>query len=112
MELAPHYDLLSTAVYRAPDWGDAELVIRMGAARAFGQVRREDVVAFGNALGVPEQTTLRQLERIAGDMRDKARSLVDAYEAGEHGRPWAGEARLLRQIAWGVIEETLRRLRF
>lgn len=112
MELAPHYDLLSTAVYRAPDWGDAELVIPMGTAQAFGQVGREDVVAFGNALGVPEQATLRQLERIAGDMRDKARSLVGAYEAGEHGRPWAGEARLLRQIAWGVIEETLRRLRF
>ena len=112
MELAPHYDLLSTAVYRAPDWGDAELVIPMGAARTFGQVGRDDVVAFGNALGVPERTTLRQLERIAGDMRDRARSLVGAYEAGEHGRPWAGEARLLRQIAWGVIERKLCQLGF
>lgn len=110
MELAPHYDLLSTAVYRAPAWGDAGLVIPMGAARVFGDVRRDDVVAFGDALGVPEQTTLRQLERIAGGMRDRARSLVEAYEAGEHGRPLAGEARLLRQITWGVVEERLRQL--
>lgn len=112
MELAPHYDLLSTAVYRAPDWGHAELVIPMGAARAFGEVRRADIVAFGRALGVPEQATARQLERIAGGLRDKARSLVASYEAGEHGRPWAGEVRLLRQITWGVIEQTLRQLGF
>lgn len=110
MELAPHYDLLSTAVYRAPDWSDAELVIPMAAARAFGDVRRDDVVAFGDAIGVPEQTTLRQLDRIAGGMRDRARSLVEAYEAGTYGRAWAGEARLLRQIAWGVVEQKLREL--
>ena len=110
MELAPHYDLLSTAVYRAPAWGDAALAVPMGAARAMGDVRSDDVVAFGNALGIPEQTTLRQLERIAGRMRDRARRLVEAYEAGEHGRPLAGEARLLRQITWGVVEERLRQL--
>src|SRR5690606_15860828 len=112
MELAPHYDLLSTAVYRAPAWGDAALVIPMGAARVLGDVRRDDVVVFGNALGVPEQTTLRQLGRIAGGMRDRARRLVDAYEAGKHGKPLAGEARLLRQITWGVVEEKLRQLGF
>ncbi len=112
MELAPHYDLLSTTVYRAPDWSGGGLVIPMGAARTFGEVRRTDVVAFGAALGVPEQTTLRQLEQIAGGMRGRARSLVDAYEAGEHGRPWAGEARLLRQITRGVVEDMLRQLGF
>lgn len=112
MELAPHYDLLSTAVYRAPDWSRAELVIPMGTAGTFGQVRRADVVAFGAALGVPERTTLRQLEQVAGSMRGHARALVEAYEAGEYGTPWAGEARLLRQIAWGVVEEALRQLGF
>ena len=112
MELAPHYDLLSTAVYRAPDWSGAGLVIPMGAARTFGQVRRADVVAFGAALGVPERTTLRQLEQVAGGMREHARALVEAYEAAEYGTPWAGEARLLRQIAWGVVEDALGRLGF
>ncbi len=110
MELAPHYDLLSTAVYRAPDWSGAELVISMGSARTFGQVRRADVVAFGAALGVPERTTLRQLEQVTGGMRGRARALVEAYEAGEYGTPWAGEARLLRQIAWGVVEDALGQL--
>lgn len=110
MELAPHYDLLSTAVYRAPDWSGAEPVIPMGAARTFGQVRRSDVVAFGAALGVPERTTLRQLEQVAGGMRGHARALVEAYEAGGYGTPWAGEARLLRQIAWGVVEDALGQL--
>src|SRR5690606_39693790 len=40
LDLAPHYDLLSTAVYRAPDWANAELIIPMGTARTFGSVRR------------------------------------------------------------------------
>lgn len=112
MELAPHYDLLSTAVYRALDWSGAELVIPMGNVRTFGQVRRSDVVAFGAALGVPERTTLRQLEQVAGGMRGHARALVEAYEAGGYGTPWAGEARLLRQIAWGVVEDALGQLGF
>ena len=99
MELAPHYDLLSTAVYRAPDWSGAEPVIPMGAARTFGDVRRADVVAFGAALGVPERTTLRQLEQVAGGMRGHARALVEAYEAAEYGARRGRARRDLRQIA-------------
>src|SRR5690554_2422464 len=110
MELAPHYDLLSTAVYRAPHWADAELVMPMGVARTFGEVRQRDVVAFGAALGILEQASLRQLQQLAGRFREHAPRLVEAYEAGEHGTPWAGEVRLLRQIVHGVAEDTLRRL--
>lgn len=111
VELAPHYDLLSTAVYRAPHWRDAELVIPMGAAARFGEVRRADVVEFGAALGVPGQATLRQLERMCVDLPREAAALLAAYEAGEHGPPWVGEARLLRQISLGVVADAVRALR-
>ena len=110
MELAPHYDLLSTAVYRAPDWRRAELVIPMGEATTFGATRRADVVAFGAALGLPERATLRQLGELAARLRREAPGLIEAFEAGEHGRPLPGEARLLRQIVHGVMKDALDQL--
>lgn len=111
VELAPHYDLLSTAVYRAPDWRGAELVIPTGTARTFGEVRRADVIEFGAALGVPGPAAVRQLDRLCVDLPGKAATLLAAYEAGEHGPVWPGEARLLRQIALGVVADAVRGLR-
>lgn len=110
MALAPHYDLLSTAVYRAPDWGHAELVIPMGEATSIGATRQADVVAFGVALGVPERATVRQLGDLTARLRREAPRLLEAFEAGEHGRALPGEARLLRQIVHGVMKDGLDRL--
>ncbi|WP_368563018.1 HipA domain-containing protein [Pseudoxanthomonas sp. UTMC 1351] len=111
LELAPHYDLLSTAVYRAPDWGAAESVISMGGKRRFGDIGRAEVLAFGQTLGVPEQTTARHLDRLCVDMPQKAIELMDEYEQGAAGRVDPGEARLLRQIVHGPLEDRLRVLR-
>src|SRR5690606_8993656 len=110
MALAPHYDLLSTAVYRAPNWGHAELVIPMGEATSIGATRQADVVAFGVALGVPERATVRQLGDLTARLRREAPRLLEAFEAGEHGRALPGEARLLRQIVHGVMKDALERL--
>lgn len=111
MELAPHYDLLSTTVYRAPHWGDAELVIPMGAARTFGSVRRADVVAFAAAIGVPEQPCLRQLDRLVEAAVQHGRRLVEECDQGRAGPVHPGEARLLRQMVYGVMEDAVRALR-
>lgn len=110
MELAPHYDLLSTAVYRAPDWSQTELVIPVGEAATIGATHRADVVAFGETLGVPERVTLRQLDDLAARLQREAPALVEAFEAGKHGGALPGEARLLRQIVHGVMKDALDRL--
>ncbi len=109
MELAPHYDLLSTSVYRAPNWRDSKLVIPMGAARTFGEVRRIDVIAFGADLGIPEQATLRQLDLLHADATRHAAGLLE--QCAEDGLIHAGEARLLRQIVHGVIKDAANALR-
>lgn len=111
MQLAPHYDLLSTAVYRAPDWGGGELVFPMGHARTFGAVRRADVVAFGAAIGGPEQATLRQLDRLVADAPMHGRRLLEECEQRSAVPLHAGETRLLRQIVFGVMEDAVRPLR-
>lgn len=110
LALAPHYDLLSTAVYRAPDWGAAELVMAMGGRRRFGDIGRADALAFGRSLGVPEQVTARHLDRLCADAAQKAIGLLDEYEQGAAGRADPGEARLLRQIVHGPLNDRVRAL--
>ncbi|MCK9489957.1 MAG: HipA domain-containing protein [Xanthomonadales bacterium] len=110
LDLAPHYDLLSTAVYRAPDWADAGLVIPMGTARTFGSVRRDDVVAFAAAIGVPESAAQREAGQMIEAVRSHGHALAQACSEGADGPVDAGEAWLLRQIVHGVVEDAVRAL--
>lgn len=106
-ELAPHYDLLSTAVYRAPDWGAETLVFPMGSAARFADVTKAEVGAFGQSIGIPVGLTLRELERLAKDLWREAQALLQAYEQGITHQVDPGEARLLRQIVYGPITDAL-----
>lgn len=111
MDLAPHYDLLSTAVYRAPDWGNAELVTPLGMAGTSGSVRRKDVVSFAAAIGLPEATAQRELTRMIEAVHTHSRAMVQARIDDSKSPVDAGEARLLRQIVYGVVEDAVRALR-
>lgn len=107
VELTPHYDLLSTSVYaRDHGWGGAELSWPMGDARRFAELRRSDVLAFGEVLGLPASVTLRLLETLLAALPDAAdRLLREAERLCE-----AGELRLLRQIRHGVLADMLLQL--
>lgn len=111
MDLAPHYDLLSTAVYRAPDWGDAELVIPMGRARTVSRVGRDDVLGFATAIGIPAAAARREIGRMVEAVPTHGRALVQACSEGAEGPVDAGEARLLRQIVFGLVEDVVSGLR-
>ncbi|MGE8225205.1 MAG: HipA domain-containing protein [Stenotrophomonas sp.] len=106
-ELAPHYDLLSTAVYRAPDWGMETLVFPMGNAARFAEVTKAEVEAFGLSIGVPVKLTLLELDRLAKNLWREAQVLLQAYEEGITHQVDPGEARLLRQIVYGPITDAL-----
>src|SRR5690606_15500226 len=101
VELAPHYDLLSTSVYaRDNAWGSAELSWPMGAARRFAELRRADVLAFGEALGLPSSVGGRLLDGLLSALPGAAdRQLDKALAQGLN----VGEMRLLRQIRHGVL---------
>lgn len=108
VELAPHYDLLSTSVWREGGWGLDEMTTPMGAAVAFAKVRRADVLEFGSVLGVPARLGARLLDESASAIAKHAAQLLEAYEASPTAQP--GEARLLRLIVHGPVRDMLRQL--
>lgn len=105
---APHYDLVSTAVWRADGWRQGELVTPMGEATRFGSVRRDDVLAFADALGMPKTLAERLLDELLARVAPAARALAGAHDAAPEALP--GEARLLRSIAHGPIGDMTRQL--
>lgn len=108
IDLAPHYDLVSTSVWRDADWARAELTTPMGAATRFTGVRRADVLAFAQELGLPKPLAGRLLDELLGRIEPQARTLSQAHDAAPDAHP--GEARLLRQIVHGPIVGMTRQL--
>lgn len=111
IDLAPHYDLLSTNVYHQDGWAHEELVTPMGEARRFGEISRTDVLTLGVELGLPERVAGRMLKELQDRIEREAALLLERYEQGKYGPVGAGEARLLRQIVHGPIADMLRQLR-
>lgn len=105
--LAPHYDLLSTTVYAAPEWRTAELTFPMGASTRFGEVRRTDIVAFGGELGIPQRVTERQLDALRERVQAHAATLLEGSLGDTTLAIDAGEARLLRHIVHGPLADAL-----
>lgn len=121
-ELAPAYDLLSTAVYSTramsgePRWPDVELALPLPGAHRFGEVTRERVLEAAAVLGVPPAIATRELGRLAGKATGESRELVARIEAGNDSLPEAarvhvaGEMRLVRVIDAIVVREMAGRL--
>ncbi|WP_437882084.1 HipA domain-containing protein [Pseudomonas sp. LRF_L74] len=109
VELAPHYDLLSTSVYaRDHAWGSEELSWPMGKARRFAELERHDVLAFGEVLGLPGKVATRLMDTLLSAMPHAAdEQLQAARSLGVD----AGEMRLLLQIRHGVLADMLKQLR-
>lgn len=111
IRLAPHYDLVSTASYAAPgEWSAAELSLPMGDARHFGELRRDDVLAFGEAIGVPTVVGARLLDELLKHVEPAAGALLAQVEAGDGFAAHPGELRLLRTIQFGVLRDMQRQL--
>jgi serine/threonine-protein kinase HipA len=109
--LAPHYDLLSTASYAAPgQWGEAELSVPMGEARRFGELRRAHVLAFGEALGLPNKLTAEHLDLLLRDVAAAAAAIVGRIETGDSPVQLPGERRQIRLIIGGVLKDMIRQL--
>lgn len=123
VQVAPHYDLLATSVYStrafADDqarWPEVPLAIPLPGAATFGEVRREALLAAGQALGLGPPTA----RRILDDVRSKLpRALDHEIEAQQAAHAAAGaasqvhlaaEARLLSVLRSVVLRDMLDRL--
>jgi len=106
--LAPHYDLLCTAVYgeTSAPWLDAELVWKPDGVRTHAEVTRNSVLSLGEAIGIPSTLGKKIVDELATVIESRARELLQAHV---HTLT-AGEARLVRRIVHGVIRDMALRL--
>jgi len=125
VQLAPHYDLVSTSVYDTPafdrrDWPDATpLAWPLLNARRFAEIDRPLMIEAGTALGIRRNTSTRLLDVQQRSVVNSASLLYEAFLADANDRTRAqpalqttiaGEARCLRAIVYNVIKEMAERL--
>ncbi len=110
--LTPHYDLLSTTSYARPgQWGDAELSTAMAEASHFGDLRRQHIIEFAGALGVPKKLANEQLDMLLAAITPAAARLTGEMETGQSAIRYAGEHRQIRVIVSGILKEMSLQLR-
>ncbi|AWH15984.1 type II toxin-antitoxin system HipA family toxin [Stenotrophomonas sp. ZAC14D2_NAIMI4_7] len=126
IELAPHYDLLSTACYETaafegPDarWPThSEMAWPILGMQHFHTLRFDDLVAAGVALGLPPQLATRRLSDQVERIGTEARALYAQVQQDnaawlqrfDMGATLEGEAHLLRTLIHVVIDEMVRQL--
>lgn len=125
VQLAPHYDLLSTACYdsRAYDrsgWPDVSaLAWPVLGARRFAELTPALLIDAAGDMGIAAATARRLLQRQVGNIQPLADALYREVESENvallAARPGlaatlAGEMRCLRAIVHGVIRDMATRL--
>jgi serine/threonine-protein kinase HipA len=119
IELSPHYDLLSTAVFDAGDavqeWRNLEMSLALKGAARYADVTREAVLALAEDLGVGKQTAERMLDKMVHDAPIEMEALIKEFENRSYPASAkalrGGELRVLRQIRHVVMESMVRQLR-
>ena len=124
IDLAPHYDLLSTAVYTteamagsAATWPYPPLAIALGQATSFHTTTRQNLLDAGRALGLGSAQLERELDRLVQCVPAEAQALLaeieqrNARAATLPPATAAGELRLLRAVVHVVIAQMAAKLR-
>lgn len=113
MELSPHYDLLCTSVYEKDHkWGEAKLSWEIGKAQRFSEVTRNDMLAFGLAIGLKQRYIYRTMDKMVTQINHKADELVAQLENEELDfQLHAGELRTIRLITKGIITDSVIQLK-
>lgn len=111
MVLSPMYDLISTAIY--DDEGrhlHAELSQPMGNAKVLGELTRNDVLEFGQGLGLNKTITQRELDKMLKIIEIEADKIIENVTKLEGITNKAGELHMLREIRYKMIQEMVTRL--
>lgn len=123
VQIAPAYDLLSTAVYHTPTyglppaWPQIDLAIPAPGVPRFADIDRASLLAGAALLGVAKSVATRELDRMLGDIVPRMDGLIQEIEQENTSLPensrvyHGGELQLLRTIRYVVIGEMVERLR-
>jgi serine/threonine-protein kinase HipA len=122
IELAPHYDLLSTAVYDTQAfaneraiWPAVPLTTALPGVTTFAQVTRSAMLQAGDALGLAQKTAQRELDRMMTGLPEAVNGLISDIETQNRQAPeparvfLAGELRLLRTIEHIIVPDIVTR---
>ena len=117
IELAPFYDLISTESYHAapgstPQWPASELSMKIGAAKTFAAVTREDFHSFAAQIGANRRAASRLLAQFTAEIGPAAEALYKEFESIEIPQPIVreGQLRILRSIRFIAIRDMVSRL--
>lgn len=123
IDLAPPYDMLSTAVYRTKafadnraTWPNVDLMIPLPGATKFGNVTRESMVGAGAVLGLTRHICERELDRMTAALPQCLSDLIHEieFENTQYLDPvrvfLGGELRLVRAIQNIIVPEMIGRL--
>ena len=129
IEVAPAYDLLSTAAYdtralgdHKARWPETPLAFALDGASQFSGVHASHVLAAGRQLGLATGTAQRELQRLCRGIAPAADQLIAEITAENTAlsesspdplatqASMAGELRLLRTIRHVVIHDMARQL--
>ena len=112
MVLSPMYDLVSTAIYDVDGRHlSAELSQPMGNAKVLGELTRNDVLVFGEGLGLNKTLSGRELDKMLNTIEIAADKLIDEVTSLKGITNKAGELRMLREIRFKMISEMVVRLK-
>lgn len=110
--LSPIYDLISTAIYEDADRHlYAELSQPMGNAKVLGELTREDILIFGEKLGLTKKITQRQLDKMLSIIEIKADEIIQHVSNLPEIVAKAGELRMLREIRYKMIGEMVLKIK-
>lgn len=111
INLAPHYDLLSTKIYeRTGEHQYSELSQPMGEATTLEQLTQQNVYLFGEQLGIPQPLAKRELNKLLKIIPVESDKLYQQVEALPAYEGKGGELRMLREIQINCIQEMVDRL--
>lgn len=117
-ELAPHYDLVSTASFDVEGdpaaWRRVPMSLALPGAERFGDVTARSLIGLGESLGLRAKVAARIVEAMRSAIGPAADELIAEFEQRTFVESAAvlrgGELRVLRQIRHVVVAEMVRRL--
>lgn len=113
-DIAPMYDLVSTASYETPEtgatdkWPNVELSMRVGNSKRYSDVSYQDIIEFAESIGIPEKPAHSELKNMLIKVREH--SAIMEEELMNDDNLSASEKRRVRAIQHTVILEMLDRL--
>lgn len=120
-ELAPHYDLLSTAAWSRPEllgqgevgWPDIAMSYAIDGVMYYKDLRKAHLQAFAKVLGVPSTAFNRECTRMIANIEAAAVKLYEEFEARKDvpANLRASHSRMLRCIRHLPIQTMAQQLR-